>query len=338
MTRCRKLLIPAFVTLFFILFSQTIIYAATIDYTYDALNRLIKVEYKDPPNLVIEYTYDAAGNRLTKSVNTPTVTFTITATAQSYGTINPSGAVLVQQGANQAFSITANAGYAIDDVKVDNASVGAVASYTFSNVQANHTIHATFRTASLAITAVADPHGQISPSGTVGVTYGSNRNFVITPDQYWHVSDVLVDGVSVGAVLSYNFVNITASRTIQARFAWDDTDNDGLPDWWEMLHFGNLSQTATGDFDGDGLTNLQEYQMGTDPKVITPHCNGDFNKDMRVDLTDLYVFVAEFGRSDCIGNCQADFNQDGNVDGADLAAFVASYGRTDCPIFDPPQY
>ena len=44
-----------------------------------------------------------------------------------------------------------------------------------------------------------------------------------------------------------------------------DTDSDGLPDTWEMDNFGNLSQGASGDYDNDGLTNLQEYQVGTNP-------------------------------------------------------------------------
>jgi IPT/TIG domain/Bacterial TSP3 repeat len=44
-----------------------------------------------------------------------------------------------------------------------------------------------------------------------------------------------------------------------------DSDGDGLPDSWETLHFGNLNQTAGGDPDGDGLTNLQEFQLGRNP-------------------------------------------------------------------------
>jgi hypothetical protein len=44
-----------------------------------------------------------------------------------------------------------------------------------------------------------------------------------------------------------------------------DTDLDSLADSWEMANFGNLSQVAPGDFDNDGLTNLQEYQLGTNP-------------------------------------------------------------------------
>jgi len=49
-----------------------------------------------------------------------------------------------------------------------------------------------------------------------------------------------------------------------------DGDGDGLPDLWEQINFGNRSQTGGGDFDGDGFTNLQEYQNGTDPTVGPP--------------------------------------------------------------------
>jgi len=73
-----------------------------------------------------------------------TETFTITATAGDNGTISPSDAVVVNSGASQAFTITPNAGYAVDDVLVDGISVGAVSSHTFANVTADHTIHADF--------------------------------------------------------------------------------------------------------------------------------------------------------------------------------------------------
>ena len=45
----------------------------------------------------------------------------------------------------------------------------------------------------------------------------------------------------------------------------DDSDQDGLPDNWEMLHFGDLAEGAEGDFDGDGNSNLNENLAGTDP-------------------------------------------------------------------------
>lgn len=50
-----------------------------------------------------------------------------------------------------------------------------------------------------------------------------------------------------------------------AAFTPDDTDGDGLPDAWEQTHFSSLTQIAQGDFDGDGYSNLQEFQAGTQP-------------------------------------------------------------------------
>jgi Cohesin domain len=44
-----------------------------------------------------------------------------------------------------------------------------------------------------------------------------------------------------------------------------DIDRDGLPDWWEHKHFGNLNQEANGDYEHDGYTNEWEYKNGTDP-------------------------------------------------------------------------
>lgn len=45
----------------------------------------------------------------------------------------------------------------------------------------------------------------------------------------------------------------------------DDSDEDGLPDSWEMSNFGNLAQTAAGDKDGDGSSNLVEYRLNLNP-------------------------------------------------------------------------
>ena len=70
--------------------------------------------------------------------------YTISASAASNGNISPSGVTNVCTGNNQTFTITANSGYSIGDVLVDGISKGAIGSFTFGNVIANHTISATF--------------------------------------------------------------------------------------------------------------------------------------------------------------------------------------------------
>lgn len=78
------------------------------------------------------------------TLKTTGTTVIIDATAGSGGSISPSGAVQVTAGGSQTFTITPGRGYHIADVKVNGASVGAVESYTFTNVQSNQTIAVTF--------------------------------------------------------------------------------------------------------------------------------------------------------------------------------------------------
>jgi hypothetical protein len=85
-----------------------------------------------------------AGNVFTVSQSGAQTTYTITATAGANGRISPSGSVAVALGTSKTFTITPSKNYTIQNVTVDGASVGAVSSYTFSNVTANHTIRATF--------------------------------------------------------------------------------------------------------------------------------------------------------------------------------------------------
>lgn len=69
----------------------------------------------------------------------------ISASAGPGGAITPSGTLVVPVGSDLAFTVAPAPGYVIADVLVDGASVGAVASYLFEGVTANHTIAATFR-------------------------------------------------------------------------------------------------------------------------------------------------------------------------------------------------
>ena len=69
------------------------------------------------------------------------------------------------------------------------------------------------------IKATAGTGGAISPSGNVSVRGGRDQTFTITPDQGYTVSDVKIDGESVGAVTSYSFENVRKAHTIAVSFA-----------------------------------------------------------------------------------------------------------------------
>ncbi len=80
--------------------------------------------------------------------NVAVESYDITATAGEGGTITAEGLadgkVSVTEGESATFTITANDGYEVSDVKVDGTSVGKRTSYTFESVTAAHTIEATF--------------------------------------------------------------------------------------------------------------------------------------------------------------------------------------------------
>ena len=69
------------------------------------------------------------------------------------------------------------------------------------------------------IKATAGAGGSISPSDNVSVREGRDQTFTITPDQGYTVSDVKIDGESVGAVTSYSFENVRKAHTIAVSFA-----------------------------------------------------------------------------------------------------------------------
>lgn len=114
-------------------------------------------------------------DRAVDAVSTPVTQYTITATAGSNGTIAPLGTVYVTEGSNQSFMITPDPGYQVADVVVDNNPVEAVNNYEFSNVTADHTIHATFKS-----TATVDALDVSIISPKSGSTYKWNDLFVIT--------------------------------------------------------------------------------------------------------------------------------------------------------------
>ena len=68
------------------------------------------------------------------------------------------------------------------------------------------------------IAASSGPHGAISPAGTLHYTYGQSQSFNFTPDQYYEVDSILVNGSYAGSGSSYAFASITASHVIAVTF------------------------------------------------------------------------------------------------------------------------
>jgi len=80
---------------------------------------------------------------------------------------------------------------------------------------------ATIISDTFTISATAATGGTITPAGLSSILIGSSQSYTITPNTWYHVAGVTVDGTQQGAISSYTFNSVTASHTIDAAFAPD---------------------------------------------------------------------------------------------------------------------
>lgn len=108
-----------------------------------------------------------------------------------------------------------------------------------------------------------------NPGGTVSFPpgdwflQGATVTVVAQPNTGFAFAGWTGDSLSTSPTL-----NLTMSQpyTLTANFI-AERDGDGLPDAWELAYFGDLSATPDEDPDGDGRSNLEEYENGTNPRV-----------------------------------------------------------------------
>ena len=129
--------------------------------------------------------------------------FTITTSPGSNGSISPVGPVAVSPGANQTFSIIPDAGYMVDEVYIDGKKKKAMTSYTFENVQDNHTISATFK-----VNTAAPPDDscvEISDIPLDARFQSAPPNIMISLDDSGSMSfEILVPGAIDGKYLDFH--------------------------------------------------------------------------------------------------------------------------------------
>jgi len=172
------------------------------------------------------FTYTDGSN--TVWVKDPSIVYTITATAGTGGTISPNGTITVNCADSQTFTFSANSGYEISQVLIDdtnNPAAVTAGSYTFTNVTANHKIEVSFKMQTITsynITATAGTGGSISPSGNISVNVGIDQTFTFSANSGYEISQVLIDNLNnfpAVAAGNYTFTNVTANHKIEVYFS-----------------------------------------------------------------------------------------------------------------------
>jgi hypothetical protein len=145
--------------------------------------------------------------------------YQLTSSVIGSGSILPAGTTTVNEGESRTYTLTPDPGYVIDAVLVDNVNVGSVSSYTFTNVSAAHNIRAVFVAMHQIFAFVPNvDQGSITPADAIVVKDGSSQTYKIVPSPGFTVYDVIIDGMSAGAVTIYTFTNITEDHCIYAAF------------------------------------------------------------------------------------------------------------------------
>ncbi|GLR19451.1 hypothetical protein GCM10007940_40670 [Portibacter lacus] len=229
---------------------------------------------------------------------------TITATAGANGAISPIGNIEVEEGDDAIFDITPDLGFEIDELTIDGNLVSNNTQYTFFNVTGDHTIDVTFKATSgvtYDIMSSAGPNGNIDPIGVTTVLENGSQSYTITPDFGFKIADVLVDGISVGSVSSYDFMNVNANATIAATFEFDAFYvNCGGPalstggiDF--SADFGSSAGTPYPNLGSAAATTLAgiDFANTTDDELFRTERYGDYTYDFNVPngsyIVDLYI-------------------------------------------------
>jgi len=79
-----------------------------------------------------------------------------------------------------------------------------------------------------------------------------------------------------------------------------DADEDGMRDGWEIDNFGKFDRDGTGDADGEGLTDLEEFNLGIDPN------NTDTDGDGFSDYEEVTFYGTDPAASDTDGDGLSD--------------------------------
>ena len=228
---------------------------------------------------------DSSVETFTYTIQIPVTEYTINSTAGANGSITPSGAVKVAKGDNQTFTISPSSGYVIDTLKVDGSEVTATTSYTFSDVNTDHTIEVTFKQESQTPDVIA-PSITTQP-GNATVKVGETASFTIAASgtdltYQWQIDrndgkgwvnidgatatsyttstvNISCNGFKYKCVVSNSAGNVesnSATLTVQDAGGSDNPDTpnntyqiiDGANSSWTHDSDGNITIRGNGDF------------------------------------------------------------------------------------------
>jgi hypothetical protein len=193
-------------------------------------------------------------------------TQTITASSGPGGTISPSGAVSVNYGSDQSFTITPDAHYSVAQVLVDGSSVTLTGNtYTFSKVTQDHTISVSFQ---------AEPQDTIAPTGSIQINDGATYTNATTVSLTFSAQD----NPGGNGLSQMRFSNDNSTWTVPESFAttksWTLLSGDGTKTAY--VQFSDLSDNWSEAYSASIILDTTPPQItGISPKDRTTYYEND---------------------------------------------------------------
>lgn len=232
------------------------------------------------------YTFENVTANHTIYVEFTHMGYKIDASASNGGTISPGGESIVSEGKGLTYTIAPSEGYELTSVIIDGTAVSNVVlqsiissgTYTFTSVQADHTIEAIFSIMQLDVLVTTSANGSVSPSGSFKVDYNQTVVFEITPNSGYHLKNIKVNSVDVSALILSNAV---ASGTFEKQI----TNNTEIYFEFEInVYTITATQSAGGQTTPNGETSVNAG--GSVYYYFTPN-EGYFVSTIKIDGVSL---------------------------------------------------
>ena len=229
-------------------------------------------------------------------------TYTITATAGANGTITPAGDVTVNYGASQSFVIVPDENYTIGEVLIDSVPLAnPVASYTFVNVTANHTIDVTFVPAECPVPTYAWTTDITDNSATLNWTDMEVASYTI---RYKSAEDTVYTEVTGITETSYELSGLDDNRV----YVWNvksvciaDTAESNWSSQQQFRTEGTIDTTGVANY---SLDNVKVYSYGNDIYVVN-NSNVIINNVQVYDLNGRIIYNGKAQENPTVINVNA---------------------------------
>ena len=170
------------------------------------------------------YTFENIRNNHTIEIINIIPHYIIDSSVSGLGSISPSGSNSYEIGSNVMYIFAPSLHQTLTQLLVDGANQPShisLGTYTFEDLEGNHTIEAIYELSTFSIAVRTVGSGAITPSVTQRYSYGSDQTFTFAPTSGGSISKAYIDGVNNLTALSageYTFTNITTAHTIRIEF------------------------------------------------------------------------------------------------------------------------